>query len=807
MKTQSLTMYRAAKSATLAFLGILVLGALAIAVALRLSLPELDGIIKLSGLNAPVAIDFDGHGIPRIAAHGREDAYLALGFVTARDRLFQMDLARRSAAGRLAEILGDNALESDRWNRIMGFEQVAQAIGKRLPPDQRATLEAFSQGVNEAIADITVLPLEFLALAYRPEPWRPIDSLLIVLGMYTMLTWTGDQERMASVMEAALPPGVVELFTPETNCYEEHPGSQDAASCYQDSPPLTDLYVPPTEAVAFDVERTAIPRGKRGSNAWSVGPANTRGKRAILANDMHLSLSVPNIWYRAQLRYGEAELTGLTVPGIPLVVVGSTGRVAWGFASIEGDFVDLVVIERTGKDSSRYRTPAGTKPFRERVETINVRGKGDVSLRVRETIWGPVMRETLLGNPVAVRWSALDPEATNLDLMSMDRVTGLQETLSLLNRAGGPAMSAVVADAQGNIGWTYMGRVPKRVGHSGLFSRSWKEGNNGWQGYVEPEALPRIVNPSSGVIISANQRMLPRTYFYRMGHDFSGGYRARRIAERLQEVQPISERDMLQLQLDTQADFYRYYHRLALQALQRSSDNEFRVGLRRHLEAWHGRADVDSIGFSLLQEFRFTLLHAVVTPLFAACREIDPSFSYSWSNSDVPLQRLLRSRSHEILPAAQRGKGWDAFLVEALEKSALNLLRRYDVDTLDRLHWGRVNRAHITHPLSQAIPWLTRLLDMMPEPLAGCPQCVRLADGDVGASARMVVSPGHEVAGILHMPGGQSGHPLSPFYRDQQAFWVQGSASPFLADSVRHRLQLVPATTGDQRPSPLTPAR
>lgn len=800
-------MYCVVKPATVALLGILVLGALAIGVALRLSLPELEGTIKLSGLKAPVAIDFDGHGIPRIAAHSREDAYLALGFVTARDRLFQMDLARRSAAGRLAEILGDDALESDQWNRIMGFEQVAQAIAKQLPPDQRATLEAFSQGVNQAITDITILPWEFLALAYKPEPWRPIDSLLIVLGMYTMLTWTGDQERMASVMEAALPRGVVELFTPETNCYEEHPSSRDAASCYQDSPPLTDLYVPRTQAVELDLERTAIPGGKSGSNVWVVGPAKTRNKRAILANDIHLSLSVPNIWYRAQLRYGEAELTGLTVPGIPLVVVGSTGWVAWGFASIEGDFVDLVVIEKTGKDSSRYRTPAGTKPFRERVETIRVRGKADVSLHVRQTIWGPVLRATLLGNLVAVRWTALDPEATNLDLMSMDRVRAVEEALSLLNRAGGPAMSAVVADAQGNIGWTYMGRVPKRVGHLGLFSRSWQDGNNGWQGYVAPEALPRLVNPSSGVIISTNQRMVPRTYPYGIGHDFSGGYRARRIAERLQEMQHISERDMLQLQLDTQAGFYRYYHRLALQTLQRSSDNEFRVGLRRHLKAWHGRADVKSVGFSLLQEFRFTLLDAVLTPLFAACRKIDPSFSYVWSNSDVPLQRLLRRLSHEIVPAAQRGKGRDAFLVEALEKSALNLLRRYNVDTLDQLHWGRVNRAHITHPLSQAIPWLTRLLDMTPEPLSGCPQCVRLADGDVGASARLVVSPGREIDGILHMPGGQSGHPLSPFYRDQQAFWVQGSASPFLADSIRHRLQLVPAMTRDQRPSPLTPDR
>ncbi|MGH8627548.1 MAG: penicillin acylase family protein, partial [Gammaproteobacteria bacterium] len=313
-------------------------------------------------------------------------------------------------------------------------------------------------------------------------------------------------------------------FTPETNCYEEH-SSQDAASCYQDSPPLSDLHVPLTKGVEFDVERT-IPRGKSGSNAWIVGPAKTRDKRAILANDVHLSLSVPNIWYRAQLRYGEAELTGLTLPGIPLVVVGSSGRVAWGFASIEGDFVDLVVIEKTGKDSSRYRTPAGMEPFRERVETINVRGKGDVSLRVQETIWGPVLREPLLGNPVALRWTALDPEATNLDLMSMDRVTGVEEALSLLNRAGGPAMSAVVADEHDNIGWTYMGRVPKRVGHSGLFSRSWKDGKYGWQRYVAPEALPRVVNPSRDVIISANQRMGPQSRFYRVGHDFSGGYRA-----------------------------------------------------------------------------------------------------------------------------------------------------------------------------------------------------------------------------------------------------------------------------------------
>jgi len=765
---------------------------------LEAPLPPKDGTRELQGLSAEVQVDFDEFGIPHVSAANAADAFRALGFVTAGDRLFQMDLLRRKPAGRLAEIFGPGALQGDRWNRVMGFGELADTIVSRLPAAQRQLLEAYAAGVNQAISAAAAAPFEFTLLRYRPEPWRPKDSILVMLAMHAVLSWSGDQERIATVMRQALPPSVVTFLTPELNCYfYEKLAPQNSARCAAGSIPIADLSrvmsasIPRKEKGKDIVSTASRPNG---SNAIVVGPAKTRDGRTIVANDMHLELSVPNIWYRAELHYDDKNLSGLTLPGLPLVIAGSNGHVAWGLTSVEGDFTDLVAIDEEPGAPGHYRAPNGNPPFGIRSETIHVRGRADETLDVRTTVWGPVLPEPLLGRLVAAHWTALDPDATDLSLSDLAGVQTVAAAIALVHHAGGPPLNVLLADDSGNIGWTYLGKIPKRFGMDGLFSESWADGSKGWDGYVPPDEVPVIVNPPSGYIVNTNQRMLGNEYPFVIGHNFAGVYRAWRITEMLAPLNAIGERDMLALQLDTGTEFYRYYQQTALRVL----EGEGFIGpftkeeLRRYIAAWDGRAETDSLGLPLLVEFRAALIKAILNPLLAKCREIEPSFNYQWHGADPPVQQIIDSGRIELLPHSQEFHDWDGFLRAVLAQSAQQLAERQGVKTIANLRWSDVSKVEVRHPLSAESPFLSFLLDMPHEPLAGCVHCVRLSRGRHGATERMVVSPGHEREGILHMPGGQSGQPGSPHYSDQQQAWVEGRPSAFSVTAPFHRLVLVP---------------
>lgn len=757
------------------------------------SLPELDGRISLFGLAAPVRVEFDVLGIPRIQAQNREDAFLALGFVTARDRLFQMDLHRRRPAGRLAEVFGAGLLDADRWYRIMGFEQVASAVLASLPQEQGAAVRAYAEGVNHAIAQIKALPFEFHLLRYAPELWRPEDCILAVLDMYADLGFSPGAEtgkRAVTVMRAVLPDRVATFLTDPGLAPVSLPVEELAALLDEENDG------PHRSRLGFDQ------RVNRGSNAWVVGPSKTKDGRAILANDMHLGLSVPNIWYRAELHYGDVHLAGLTLPGVPLIITGSNRHIAWGFTGGGAtDISDLVLVEVDARNPTDYMTTQGAQRFGERIEVIRVRGAASEILHVRTTQWGPVFTEPLLGKPVAVHWTALDPSATNLDYMDLDAVRTVQEALPWFNRAGGPPLNALVADAEGNIGWTVTGRSPVRVGVDGLSAFSWANGDRGWHGYIPPEELPRIVNPSSGFLVNANQPMVnSQGVPYVIDDKYAFGYRAYRLAERLRQMEEITEDDMRVLQLDTQADFYRYYQRLALKALEapRPRTQPDVAGLQRYLKAWDGRAEPDSLGLPLLVEFRQALIEAVFSPILARCAEVDAKFE--WNPTDVALQQLLNARDPDLLPNKDEYQEWDAFIRAALERAARRLMDHYRIGSIDDLSWGHTDETQIAHLLSDAIPLLGRLLDMPRLPSPGCAECVRVSRYG-GATERLVVSPGHGEDGILHMPGGQSGHPLSPHYRDQHLSWAQGLPVPLWAGAIQHRLTLEPAAAREaQRP-------
>jgi penicillin amidase len=769
--------------------------------ALRLALPVRHGTHVLPGLAESVRIRFDEAGAPHIAAANREDAFAALGYVTAGDRLFQMDLLRRKSAGRLAEIFGPALLESDRFARTMNFDRLADAILERLPADQKRALEAYARGVERAMRDFVVKPFEFLALAYEPDPWRPRDSILVALT-FAEMSASIESERAATVMRAVLPSAVVDFLTPESDCYNEALAPRSPERCAAGARPPEELR--PLLRAGGASRGAAIfgAAASRGSNAWAVSRARTADGRAILASDMHLVLEQPNVWYRAHLAYGAVAIEGLTYPGAPLVVVGSNGRVAWGLTNLDGDLTDLVRLRPAGDDATKYATAQGPRDYSIRREQIRVRGREDARVEIKETVFGPVLPEPLLGGETALRWTMLDPAATNLDLMNMDRAADVRGALRILQGAGVPPLNAVVADASGSIGWTIMGTIPKRRGFSGRFAEFWDEGGVGWDGYFSPQDLPVVVDPPEGFIVSANQRMLGAADFApEIGHDYSGGFRAWRIAERLRASASVVEADMGALQLDSSAEYYRHDRDVALEALRASKTADPEAAdLLRALEGFDGRAETDSLGLRLVLEFRSALAEATLAPLLERCRALEPQFRYVWSNADTPLRAMI-----DALRSDAAGDEWNALVVDALRRAAARLRAASGAASVADVLWGEENRVEMAHPLSGASSLVAPLLDMPKAEVAGCPHCVRYhavshGGNSLGANARLVASPGHEEDGLLQMAGGQSGQPASPHYADLQADWVAGRWRALRARSFESELALEPARGGDLAP-------
>lgn len=760
------------------------------------SLPVRDGVLPLAGLRGPVSVAFDEYGIPKVTAESRLDAFRALGYVTAQDRLFQMDLLRRTSAGRLAEIFGEQAVALDVRQRRLGLSSVAETVVRRLPDDQSSVLAAYADGVNNFLEQMTMPPFEFLLLGYRPARWDPTDSLLVVLAMFQMLNGSEDDERMRTVMMASLPAEVTTFLLPSLDMYTEQLLTGETRHQAATPVPVKALAaLRRTGAQSRAVHLSMVPDRKReiGSNAWVVGSGKTADGRAILANDMHLDVGVPNIWYRIQMQYGRVELAGVVVPGIPVVIAGSNGSVSWGLTNVEGDFLDLVRLEVNPNNPDEYATADGWERFTVRTEHIAVKGAADRIVEIKGTRWGPLADTPLMGQPVALRWTALDPEAVDLGLLRMDQARSVWDGIAVATRAGAPPNNVLLADAGGHIAWTYMGKIPVRRGLDGSVSLSWADGRTGWTGYIPPDELPRSIDPPSGYLVSANHRMTDERYPHVIGHAFANGYRAVRITERLQALERIREQDLLALQLDATTRLYDFYREL----LQRLLSDEVTaqradlVDIRRAINAWDGRADSESRGFALLVAFRRNLAASVFAPFLQGCREKEAGFVFD-GDLDTPLRSLLSEQAPDTLPDPVRFADWKAFLLQELEETVNAFKAEHALSRVDDVAWGAVNRVRMVHPLSEAIPVVGKWLNMPDDAASGCGPCVRVLSGSLTASERMVVSPAHHADALFHMPGGQSGHPLSSHYRDQQHNWSQGRSTPLDAGKPIHTLTFTP---------------
>lgn len=781
------------------------------------SLPQADGERQLAGLGAEVVVERDALGVPTLRGASRLDVARALGFVHAQERFFQMDLLRRRSAGELAELFGPAALATDRASRLHRFRARAARVLAEATSNDRALLEAYAAGVNAGLGALRAAPFEYLLLRATPQAWRAEDCALVVTAMFFDLQ---DEEGILEVRNALLHevfPEPLARFLNSTASEWDTPVEGDA---------LPGPVVP--SAAVFDLRaETASPatrrspvvsrvdrverggedafaaslglqepeEGFRGSNNWAVAGARTGDGRSILANDMHLAIAVPNIWFRASLEWGTdagpRRVTGVTLPGVPSVIVGSNGSVAWGFTNTEADWTDRVAIETVDNDPSSYRAPDGVRPFEVFRERIRVKGEDDEWQEVRETIWGPVAKPDYRGRLFAISWVAHHAEGLNVRLAGMEHVRSVEEALTMANLAGIQGQNFVVADARGNIGWTIGGRIPRRVGFDGRLPASWADGTRRWDGWYGPEAYPRVLNPSDGIIVTANNRVAPARGVEMLGDGaYDPGARARQIRDGLLALQRPHVRDMLGVHLDDRAIFMERWRRVALGVLTdaNASRSEGRSTFRRLvLDGWTGRASIDSVGYRLVREFRTRVSRLAFEPFVARLQAVDPGYRGA-TGREGPVWALVSQKPPHLLDP--KYADWNALLVAAIDQTIEDLSaggRRLNEQT-----WGQANTSQVRHALSRAVPALGWWLDMPREPLPGDSHMPRVQAPAAGASERLAVSPGHEEDGYLHMPGGQSGHPLSPHYRDGHLAWVHGEPTPFMPAPAVSRLVLRP---------------
>lgn len=769
------------------------------------SLPPLQGSLTAPGLAAPVRIERDPLGVPTLRAENRTDLAYATGFLHAQDRFFQMDLLRRTSAGELAEILGPAALERDRGHRIHRFRQVARRALNRADAEEKDLVEAYASGVNAGLRALRARPFEYQLLGAEPSPWLPEDTFLPVLTLFLYL-WDeeGHYESTLGTMQATLAPELYRFLSPM--------GVEDWDAPITGEP----VGMPPLPgAEALDLRRqsqAALARSSpdwrteelepfvAGSNSWAITGSRTAFGGAVVANDIHLDLVVPNVWYRASFIWpsedGENRLTGVTLPGTPLMVLGSNTYVAWAFSNALADTLDLVVLETEPGRDGTYRTPDGPRRFERHLERIAVKRGEDETLEVLSTIWGPVFDRDSQGRPRALRWIAHEPEAVDLGLRKLEAVRGVGEALDAVQRAGIPPQNLIVADRSGKIAWTVIGRLPRRVGFSGRLPGSWADGSRRWEGWLEASEYPRVLEAPSDVLWTANARVVGGRDLELLG---DGGYvlgaRGRQIRDRLLVLEGAVEKDMLAIQLDNRSFFLDRWQKLLLRELTGETDAR-RAEMRRYVEDWGGRAEVDSVGFRVVRTFRAFLVKGIMETLTAPCHKADPGFrAWDMPQTEGPVWRLLSERPAHLLDPAF--PSWEALIQATVDETLDYFLR--DGASLAERTWGERNTVRVRHPLSSALPFLGRWLDMPVVRLGGATHMPHVQFPLNGASLRMAVSPGREDQGYFHQPAGQSGHPRSPHYRDSHRAWVEGRVTPFLPGPTVHTLTLVPADEKSRR--------
>ena len=728
-----------------------------------------------------------------------------------------MDLLRKNSAGELSELFSGMAKKFDTNIRKHQFRKRALNAYKNMSLKHKAILDGYTLGVNAGLAQLSSKPFEYHLLNAPVKNWHQADTLLVLYSMYMDLQpqWS-QSERSLTAMKDLLPEDWFAFLTSQGG-YWDAPINGQALKAVSQLPEkslsdlitslpdkIADLNITPANRVAGQGYQF-FDQIHYGSNNWSVSGKLTSHGTAMVADDMHLGLRVPNIWYRASWYLNDGRrVTGATLPGTPALVVGSNENIAWGFTNSQGDYHDVIELN-VNESGSQYLSKQGWVDFIIEKETLNIKGQDSIEIDIKLTQWGPVIGENHKGQPIAMRWVAHDVEGGNLNLLELENANHVDDALKVAPTAGIPGQNLNVVDKHGNQAWSIIGRLPKRFGFDHTFdqynmlqsqlSQDWSKGDKGWSGYLTAKEYPVVKNPKDGRLWTANARIVSDELLKKVGiHNYALGARQKQIKDDLYERQTFTEQDFLDIQLDDEALFLQRWqqHLLALIA-SRPDDYQYVTDI---LNNWQGRASKTSAGYLLVKRYRENVVNETIGRLY---EKLDRGLNFFSPSSidnfvEYPVWQLITEQPMQHVPS--KAKSWNTFLLGTLDFTIQQLT--VNGGSLAEQTWGKANTLAIRHPLSKAIPMLGYFLDMPAEPVDGDTYMPRVQDPDTGASQRFAVAPGYEEEGFFHMATGQSAHPLSPFYDKGHQDWVEGNFSSFLPTDTKWQLRLIPGMVSGQ---------
>jgi penicillin amidase len=741
------------------------------------SLPLLDGTMRAPGLSARVEVLRDAHGVPHLRAQSLADVFFAQGYVTAQDRLWQMDLSRRHAEGQLSEVFGDRTLRYDMESRTLGLNQAAERALAELDPDTRRLLDSYARGVNAFIeSHRDGLPIEFLILRYQPQLWRTADSVAVVMNLSTALSQSWEEDLMREHVSAKLGKNLASDVFPDHSALDVPvaavPASAPAGTKKMtrgfDDEPLEDC---PLRAM---VRRPHLDfRGGMGSNNWVLNGSHTNSGRPLLANDPHLGHSIPSVWYMIHLQAPGLNVSGVSLAGLPLVVIGHNEHIAWGVTNTGPDVQDLYAENFNLRDSTQYLHNGQWIGAEVRNEVIKVRDHRDYLLTVKVTRHGPVVSHDG-DRDLALRWTVLEPHAIRLPLLRMNQASNWQEFTTALRDFTVPMQNFVYADVEGNIGYYTAGLVPVRRRGDGSVPIPGSTDDYDWSGFIPFEDLPHSYNPPGGIIATANGRIVPDTYPFFISANWEAPYRTARIFQLLREEGPFNPADMLRIQTDIRALEDEWLAKQLLAAAAQhapeSSATQFALGV---LKAWDGQAHADSAATLIAEVTRHALLARILKPKLG-----EDLSGYHWSMSTIFLQNVLEQNLTRWLPPEDAD--FHVTLMKSLEQAVRQIPALVHSQSQTAWRWGDTIPLTFHHPLSRGLPLLGHLLDVGPFPQAGTGTSVKQTTPEIGPSMRMVVDFSDLDQSMQNITLGESGQVFSPYYRDQFEAWYGGRSFPML---------------------------